>query len=689
MTCSRLALSWADFRLAIPPETLSGSRRVRARVSFERAVVLVYNRVLWALSELSLPGVGVFPSFSSRFNTPDQRLLSFFDRRCLSGLLGRCRDYVRRRGASGSLGAAAFLQDLQSTVREPASSAAGYGVGAARVRLKAAAVAMPAAAGGVDLLAHLSPDLRARYSQPDGLVLGPEASAPAVRSRGVPQEQRGEYVELLRRMRAAGMVGVTADPACENGVFAVAKDGGRQRLIIDCRPCNSLMVPSPHVSLPTPDLLASLEVPAASTLFTAKLDCSDYFHQFRVPAWMTRYFALPAVRASELGLSVADGYHPDQLVNPCCLTLPMGWSHSVLLAQAVQETLLLRNFGREQLILPGNSADVSGLRVGCYIDDIFFFDVDAQRCQRAADLHESELGRARLPVPAAKRLPATAEPTSVIGVEINGRTHRFGLAAPKLGALCGATEALLARRRVGREAFDRLLGLWTWAVLPCRPAFAALQAVYGFQQRLAAESGQQQLWRTARRELQVLIGLAPILDVQLSAAWSPHVLATDASSSGFGASLGRAAVGTVRHLGRTAGTQSLPTADTVAGLREAGLGPLRRVRWRHVISAPWGRSEHVNVLECRSLTYAVRYAIGNRRLQGQRLLALVDSTVVVAAGSKGRSSSFALLRPLRQLAAVCLLSRVRLYLRWVATASNPADLPSRAFSPLSNGPVRV
>jgi hypothetical protein len=622
----------------------------------------------------------VFPSsFSSSF-TPDQRVFPFqFDRRCLDYLYERTQVYVRRQGATGRLRAATILGDLQNDASRAISAKSGdYGVGAATVRLRAAAVALPAVAGRVELLALLPAELRARYSGPEGLLRDP-ATVEQARQRGVPAAQRAEYGALLRRLRSAGMVGVTANPACTNGVFTVAKGPDAQRLIIDCRPCNALMVDSPYVALPTPDVLGSLEVPRGATLFTAKLDVSNYYHQFRVPEWLQRYFALPPVRASEMGLTAAEGYAPDSLVHPCCLTLPMGWSHSVFLAQEIQLGLLRRSFSEEQLIVPGSSVEVSSLRVGAYIDDCFFLDVDAQRCQAAADRHEAVLQLEQLPVPPDKRQAATADPTNLIGIELDGRSLHFGLSPAKLSELVATTEAVLQRRRVGRETFERLLGMWTWAVLPRRPAFATLHSAYGFQQRLAAEGGQRTIWRSVERELQVLAGLAPLLGSQLNADWSPFVLATDASSSGYGAAMGRAARGTVQRMGRQAGAASLPTAGTVDQRRAAGLGPLRGVRWRSVISAPWQRSEHVNVLEGRALVTGVRFAVGNRNLHGQRVLALVDSTVIVAAASKGRSSSFRLLRPLRILAALCLAANVHLYCFWVPTASNPADLPSRFF----------
>ena len=80
-----------------------------------------------------------------------------------------------------------------------------------------------------------------------------------------------EYLVLLRRMFAAGMLDSTLVPLAVNDLFAVPKGDNQQRLIIDARPANE----SPHVSLPTPDVVTQLTVPAGTPLFAAKIDMSD------------------------------------------------------------------------------------------------------------------------------------------------------------------------------------------------------------------------------------------------------------------------------------------------------------------------------------------------------------------------------------------------------------------------------
>src|SRR5262249_26316860 len=144
-----------------------------------------------------------------------------------------------------------------------------------------------------------------------------------------------EWVALVRRMIPLNMLTFTTAPKIVNGVFAVPKGPNSQRLIADLRPANSQMIPSPHVDLPRPDLLARLVPLDSGPLYVGKVDLDNFYHRIRIPGWLQPWFALPSVRAGDVGLG--EQYGPETLVYPCCATLPMGWSHSVYVAQASHE----------------------------------------------------------------------------------------------------------------------------------------------------------------------------------------------------------------------------------------------------------------------------------------------------------------------------------------------------------------
>ncbi len=147
-------------------------------------------------------------------------------------------------------------------------------------------------------------------------------------------------MKLVRRLLSLGMVEFTTALAVVCGVFAVPKDQNTDRLIIYARPANTLFsVPDP-VRLPTPDLLARLCTDGSRPFFVAKVNLDNFYHRLRLPVWMRPYFALPAVRVGDVSEEVAARFGADSSVYPCCVTLHMGWSHSVLVAQLAHEHLL-------------------------------------------------------------------------------------------------------------------------------------------------------------------------------------------------------------------------------------------------------------------------------------------------------------------------------------------------------------
>ena len=105
------------------------------------------------------------------------------------------------------------------------------------------------------------------------------------------------------------------------------------------------------------------------------------------------------------------------------------------------------------------------------------------------------------------------------------------------------------------------------------------------------------------------------------------------------------------------------------------------VRWSTIVAARWRRADHINVLELRALHTAVKWVLSHPHSTGNRVRALCDSTVVIGAVRKGRSSSRPLLRRLRALSAWVMGGGLRLELGWVPSAYNPADEPSRRFQP--------
>jgi hypothetical protein len=177
-------------------------------------------------------------------------------------------------------------------------------------------VSLPSAAGTTSLLNILPPHLVSLYADPS-LVLRP---IPA-RCRVRPQPyltNYNDYVELIRRLKDAGMVVFKLSVLVVNGIFAILKDSSTLRLIIDARPSNSCFIEPPHVDLPTPDLFARLHSDSSRHFYVAKVDIDNFYHRILLPSWMHVYFGLPKVRAVDIGLQDVFG---DQWIYPCCIIL--------------------------------------------------------------------------------------------------------------------------------------------------------------------------------------------------------------------------------------------------------------------------------------------------------------------------------------------------------------------------------
>jgi len=156
--------------------------------------------------------------------------------------------------------------------------------------IQSSKVSLPPTAGTADLLSVLPQHLADVYSVPSSLLQPPMVK---LQIRKAFMCSQSEYVLLLKRMLDKDMISFTKQPLAVNGLFGVDKDGGESiRLIIDARPVNSMFVPSPPVSLPTPDLVSQFDVPRGETLYAAKVDLDNFYHRIRLPALfrITTYF---------------------------------------------------------------------------------------------------------------------------------------------------------------------------------------------------------------------------------------------------------------------------------------------------------------------------------------------------------------------------------------------------------------
>jgi len=365
--------------------------------------------------------------------------------------------------------------------------------------IQSSLISLPSNTGSADLLSLLPDSIKQKYSSPAALIrpIHERKRVPRVMLCASPTE----YSSLVHRMHALGMLEFTLHPEVINGVFAVAKDGDKQRLIIDARPANAVLIDPPKVELPTPDLLSQLVAPTDQDFYVAKVDLDNYYHHLALPKWMRPYFALPPIRADEVGLQSKFG--SNTLIYPSCCTLPMGWSHSVYLAQVVHEHLLdtKTTLVSTDRITATNDFRIDRVRHQVYIDDLNIFGPDKQVIIKMQEQYIEAAEAAGLPVKRSKVITPRSDGVPCLGIEVNGRSHEVGISVSKLVELCHQTVALINSNVCTGLALTAIVGKWTWAALVKRPVLSVLSAVYRYIECAGARLFT--LWPSVKREVKL------------------------------------------------------------------------------------------------------------------------------------------------------------------------------------------
>lgn len=615
--------------------------------------------------------------------------------------------------------------------------------------MEAAAVSLPDPDGPrpVDMLNLLPDDLKHTYATAAGGAL--EQNEPIEQSLPPSYDniEDTEYRKLIVRMHKAGMLCFLLTVKVVVGLFAVPKGEHEQRLIVDGRRANSYFVTPAGVELPGPEHLAALRVRPAqyrqqtaaadnddgsaglALLAGSKLDVRDCFHRLRVPEWISTYFGLRPLKLGELcfllgvksaqDLGIPESTPADTLIYPACATVPMGFSHSCVLVQAIMTKLACRagfDVARDFVGANQECDFVVGRAKICgfYDDWVMLSLTDAASVASLRERH----AKLRL-------LWAQAglhhKPSKEVQPQVGGKLEALGLEFDFDDAtleVAPARRAELVRLALGMAKASRpplhdmlsLLGHWIWSLRVCRPAMvvlrstfawtaAATRAAYKFQELAKKQRGARgrrardqqhrplSLWKSVRKELRALAALNEELFADLTAPVLHRVLATDASGNGGGA------VDTeinfdlepdlLRALDKMVGKPPPPLSERSTWLPDGLLGRKWTTRDVYRWPADVAASETINELEARELVRGVRRIaarLARRRARHVRLFVLVDNSVLVAGVRKGRSSSWRMLRRLRPLSAVLLRLGIRLLPIWSPTATHPADDASRVYN---------
>ena len=282
------------------------------------------------------------------------------------------------------------------------------------------------------------------------------------------------------------------------------------------------------------------------------------------------------------------------------------------------------------------------------------------------------------------------------------------------------TLALLRLKRTTRGLAQALYGLWTHVMTYCRPGFALMSKGFVWLHDWAepqTRAEQRQVRRLpggVQDELRLLLAFAPHFERDLRGGFAPVMFCTDASATlgaAVSAHVGEAVqealwVHRIQKRGYVTAIEPEEAAwrcavdngdDHTASVlgRVFRYGGKAYERRKGEAICPWAeelvdgvtwatravfrtkRSEHINVSEARAVSAAVDLEAQDPAAHRTRGVYGIDSNVVAGAGSKGRSSSQMLNRPLRRSAPTLLLTRMQRGFAHLRSEFNPADDETR------------
>jgi hypothetical protein len=665
-----------------PKRICSSSRRVISRYQKACALIRTANSILVTLislhtgklklNEWTIPdAVNLFLSYCIRVGSVEyEKRVHAFAVDCARRLLTRRGGVLPRSVASDvNYYPEHLLTQLDLT-------SANYLNERLNVPLISDRVSLPDSLSAISMIDHLPPEFSEFYSSPENCLLSePPAKLPRPYFGAEPKE----YIKVVRRLSDLDMV--TFRPAVKvvNGMFAVAKGENSQRLILDCRPANSLFKPVIKTLLPSPADLSNLLLPENKVVYGAKCDLDNYYHRVVVPDWMVDYFGLPKIRAGDISEELATQHGADTMLFPAFLRLPMGFVAAVHISSSLHAHFLRSTvLGGFRFLLPGQAFV---LRIGevliiLYIDDLVLLSTDRDLLNRLLQTLLVQYRSAGFVVKDSKLiLPTTQLP--ILGLEFDGENHTLAVSSDRLAQIRGTCFALVGSGLASTRQLQLLLGHIVWSSLVRRPLLSVLCHIYHFMSASDDVVALRPLWGSVKHELLSVAYLTPLMFARLSPHVFKELLCTDASPIGgalVSAPMPKSFWSTLHLIsGRP---KPFHTKDLTDGVFASNL---RSCRWRLCFQTPWRYTDaHINSLEMVTIQMAVDWLVSHP-ITNFRATVFTDSMVCASVLAKGRTSSPKIIRPLRRISALLLSVGGSLLTPYVNTKLNPADKPSRDF----------
>ncbi|CAK0853814.1 unnamed protein product [Prorocentrum cordatum] len=261
--------------------------------------------------------------------------------------------------------------------------------------------------------------------------------------------------------------------------------------------------------------------PVLEAIYSASFDIKDYFQELRIDEELSQYFALPAVRASAVGVGSISGVQVDthELIYPALQSLPMGFSWAMWAAQLVHEEVLRRaGLPPPRLLRDGTPPPSLG---GGPVHMAFADNFGAIGCDMAekAGFHVHEIER-------------VSTSLDIIGVHLDGERKVVTLSAARAWRIYAGLHAFVRRGRCTGREMRAILGHLCFAFLLRRPCLSCIAAAFAFAE--SAGNDCENIWPSVKRGLLIAAAILPLVYADISAGWLHQVVATDASTTGLG-----------------------------------------------------------------------------------------------------------------------------------------------------------
>ena len=561
--------------------------------------------------------------------------------------------------------------------------------------------------------------------------LSPEDSfldVPLVRIHCSLQERKRLYAKLDSSSRL-GMVGSSeVVSGYQAGLFAVAKDLCKDRLIFDSRPFNNLeVVPGRWVrGMASIAPLLDLQLSIDDVCLINSTDLRDFYYGFKIShERMIRNSLVGPVAVSECRHFRC--YRPELESEGFCYlslnSLAMGDSQAVEIAQTAHLGLLVQRglITKSNLLTMNGSVPRSPTFAGVVIDDLVVFEVMlrsqflelSEKSSEGSQFLESALecyNEAGL-LPHPKKTFKDQVTSEFWGCQFDG-LHGVILANLKRSIpVVAVTSRVIQMKTCSVGLLEVLVGAWTSIFLFRRRLLSLLNVVYQVGQLSGNRKHVITLSPEILEELFMCISLAPLAVTRLKIPNSRFLYSSDASEWGIGVtraplpgwlqseihrhklkrSVWTKLLSPLRAFNRIKGilppSEELPEGQIIAG-HPLWIELSTCLSFEEVARKKMPEGRHINILELRAMLRGEVEAA--HECFPLRYFCLSDSQVCLGSWIKGRSASYGLNQKLQQSLGIHLGCGMYGNSGYVPTEVNTADAPSRGqavMPPLKRPPA--